>query len=256
MRRTLVCVPFGGGSAISYQPLARALPAGTDLYAVALPGHEIDGEPDLRPLEEVAQECADAVLELPGGALSVYGHCAGVALAVEVVRRLEAAGRAVDRLFLGASYPFYQPTALGRAMRRLRRTSRSPRRRWAPCPGPAADRAEMRYLQSIGGFAGVADDDVLAAVMRAFRHDVAEASRYFSAYWSRRGGTPPLATPITFIAGTEDPLTPRYQRRVRLWQRVSRSVELAIVPGGGHYFHQHQPEILAKIIEEGAHGHH
>ena len=257
---TLVCVPFGGGSAISYRPLAGVLPPEVELVAVSLPGHDIGGEPELRPLEEVAQETVEAVLQRAGGPTSVYGHCAGVALAVEVTRRLEAAGRPVDRLFLGGSFPFYEPGPVGRVMQRglTAMVSRGMLRVSASTVGltgndrPGADVAEMRYLRSIGGFDGVVDDEALAFVMRAFRHDVTEASRYFSARWRRRSDTPQLTTPITFIAGTDDPLTPRYEQRWRMWDRFSPSVEMATVPGGGHYFHQQQPDIVAKILESAA----
>jgi len=254
---TLVCVPFGGGSAIAYRPLARALSADTALLAVAMPGHEIGGESGLHPLEDVAQECAEAVLSRCDGQVSVYGHCVGVALAVEIVRRLESAGRKVERLFVGGSLPFYRPGVSGRVLarglgalagRRILRvtdltvgtTTRD---------SPAADRAEMRYLRSIGGFANDIDPDVLAFVMRAFRHDVTEGSRYFSEHWGPGIHTPALTTPITFIAGTDDPLTLLWDRKAQLWQRFSRSVNVAAVPGGKHYFVQHQPETLAMIIE-------
>jgi surfactin synthase thioesterase subunit len=107
----------------------------------------------------------------------------------------------------------------------------------------------MRYLRSIGGFASDIDSDVLAFVMRVFRHDVAEGGRYFAENWSPGTDTPPLATPITFIAGTDDPLTLLWDRQAKLWLRFSRSVDLAAVPGGKHYFVQHQPGTLAMIIE-------
>ena len=254
---TLVCVPFGGGSAIAYQPLARALSADTALLAVCVPGHEPGGEPGLRRLEEVAQECAEAVLSRCDGQISVYGHCVGVALAVEMVRRLESAGRKVERLFVGGSLPYYRPGPVGRAVQRGLGALAS--RRILPVSDitvgstardtPAANRAEMRYLRSIGGFASDIDADVLAFVMRAFRHDVAEGGRYFADYWSPGTTTPPLATPITFIAGTDDPLTLLWDRQAKQWQRFSRSVNLAAVPGGKHYFVQHQPDSLAMIIE-------
>lgn len=228
---TLVCVPFGGGSAIGYQPLAGSLDPGLALLAVALPGHELGGDPGLRPLGEVAQDVVDEILKNVDGPVSVYGHCVGVALAVEVVRRLEAAGRSVERLFLGASYPFYES--------RIRRRRRE---------GPAADQVEMRYLQSLGGFTGVVEDDELAFVIRAFRHDAAAAQAYFSEHWPRRGRTRPLAAPITVVVGTDDPETPAHERKHRVWERFGSSVELATVPGGGHYFLQQQPEALAAII--------
>ncbi|MFY1652868.1 amino acid adenylation domain-containing protein [Solwaraspora sp. WMMB762] len=254
---TLVCVPFGGGSAISYRPLAEVLPPEVALHAVTLPGHDIGGHPELRPLEDVAQETVEAVLRSTSGPTSVYGHCAGVALAVEVARLLEAAGRHVERVLLGGSFPFYDPGPVGRVVQRslAAMVSRGWLRVSANTVGltgndrPGADVAEMRYLRSIGGFEGVVDDEVLAFVMRAFRHDVAQASRYFSTRWTRKSDTPPLAAPITFIAGTDDPLTPRYEQRWRMWERFSRSVELTTVPGGGHYFHQQQPEMVAKILE-------
>lgn len=228
---TLVCVPFGGGSAIGYQPLSGSLDPAIDMLAVALPGHELGGDPELRPLDEVAQSVAEEILKNVEGPVSVYGHCVGVALAVEVVRHLETAGRAVERLFLGASYPYY-----GSRFARRRRE------------GPDADQAEMRYLQSLGGFDGVVQEDELAFVMRAFRHDAGAAQAYFAEHWPRRGRTEPLAAPITVVIGTDDPETPRYERKHRVWERFGSSVDLATIPGGGHYFLQQQPEILATVI--------
>lgn len=255
---TLICVPFGGGSAITYQPLARTLPPDIALLALSLPGHELGGEPELQPLEDVAQAAAEAALTVTDGPISVYGHCAGVALAVELVRRLEAAGRPVERLFLAASYPFYDPGPLGRAVQRVLAAlvRRGMLRVSAITVGttgdsnPAADQAEMRYLRSIGGFDGVVDDDELAFVMRAFRYDVSAGSSYFSLRWPSRTEVPRLAAPITFIAGTEDPLTPGYEHRYRQWERFSGSVELATVPGSGHYFHQQRPEVVTRIVAQ------
>jgi len=269
---SLVCVPFGGGSAIAYRALAGRLSAEVSLLAVTLPGHEPGSQVPLEPVREVAEQCADAVLALPPGPVAVYGHCAGVALAVEVVRRVEAAGRSVERLFLGASYPFYEPRWFGRTTQRVlaalvhsgwlrvgARTVGTTRVGVAE-----ADGAEVRYLRAIGGFGTDVDDETIAFVMRAFRHDVAEGGRYFAEVWTR-GTEPwlaepseprtPLSAPITFIAGTDDPLTAGYQRGVRLWDRFSTSVDLAVIPEGSHYFLQNQPEALAAVIERSLDAH-
>ncbi|WP_431873271.1 amino acid adenylation domain-containing protein [Amycolatopsis sacchari] len=255
---TLVCVPFGGGSAITYQPLSAALPPDIALLAVSPPGHEIGGDPGLRPLEEVAREAADAVCETVEGPVSVYGHCAGVGLAVELVRRLEAAGRPVERLFLGGSYPFYEPGGFGRLVQRWTSAlvnrgmmAVSARTVGTSATGTAeADRAEMEYLKSIGGFQGDLGDDELAFVMRAFRHDVSGAARYFTERWPVRADNTPLAAPITVLAGTADPLTPKPGRRYRSWRRFATDVELVTVDEGGHYFHQEQPDVVANAIKE------
>lgn len=256
--RALVCVPFGGGSAIAYRQLAGALPPDITLHAVTLPGHEPGGDRTLAPVEDAAAEAAQAVLTLPAGPVAVYGHCAGVAAAVEIVRRVEAAGRPVERLFLAASYPFYAPRAVGRMLQRgaaalvragVLRVSAATIGTSGDGRGET-DRADMRYLRSIGGFANDVDDETLAFVMRAFRHDVREGGRYLSGRWSRRAAdaAPKLRAPITFIAGTDDPLTPRYDRRVRMWDRYSDHVDMATVDGGQHYFLQQQADELAAII--------
>ena len=268
----LVCVPFGGGSAIAYRALAGHLSPDVSLQAVTLPGHEPGSDPRLRSVDAIADECAAAVLALPPGPVAVYGHCVGVALAVEVVRRVEAAGRPVERLFLGASFPFYEPRRIGRAMQRVlaalvqRGWLRVGARTVGTTRGtvPEADEAEVRYLRSIGGFGSEVDDETIAFVMRAFRHDVTEGGRYFAEVWTR-GTEPwlsepaepptPLSTPITFIAGTADPMTSGYGRGVRLWDRFSSSVDLAVIPEGSHYFLQDQAEALAGVIEKSLDAH-
>lgn len=87
--RTLACVPYGGGSAITYRGLAEALPQDVALLALAVPGHELGADDEPRPVEEVARDAAEAVAKVVDGPVAVYGHCAGVALAVELARCLE-----------------------------------------------------------------------------------------------------------------------------------------------------------------------
>lgn len=207
---TLVCVPFGGGSVISYQPLAAALPGQFALYAVALPGHEPGDDSECQPVEDVARDCAREILEFVEGPVSVYGHSAGIAVAVELTRLLEAAGRRVDRLFVAASYPFY-----GRG--------------WA-------DTLVARSIES---------GEVVRA---AAAHDLSAGRRYFSREWPRHTPTGSLAAPITFIVGAEDSATRGYERRYRRWERFGSAVDLKCVPHAGHYFHQREPAALADII--------
>jgi amino acid adenylation domain-containing protein len=233
-KHTIVCTPFGGGSAITFKPLADALSSGIELLAVSIPGHELGGDPELRPVEAVAEACVDELLK-KDGPLSVYGHCVGSALAVEIVRRLEEAHRPVERFFIGGVYPFYEVRMVEAIF--LRRAI------------DPSDEDEIRYVKSLGGFTGTVGDEELAFVMRAFRHDLNEGRAYFSRRWPRLRSVKQLSAPITFIASTDDPETPNYEKRYKLWERFSPSVELKIIPGGGHYFAQHQPRALARIIE-------
>jgi pimeloyl-ACP methyl ester carboxylesterase len=36
----------------------------------------------------------------------------------------------------------------------------------------------------------------------------------------------------------------------RAWRRFGAEVELVTMPGGNHYFHQHQPEPVSRVLEE------
>jgi surfactin synthase thioesterase subunit len=235
-RCTLICVPYGGGNAVAYYPLARALPGDIALESVALPGHDFGAEEPLRPLEEVARACAEEIRRGVDGPIAVYGHCIGVALAVELTRRLEAAGRDVRHLFLAGSYPFPRKKILGLDLARV-----IPFERWE------TDQRVMRYLRSLGGFEEVVEPGDLAFVMRNFRHDGAGARRYFTERYAERDPEP-LRAPITFVAGADDPETPHFERRYTQWRRFGDSVGLAVVPGGGHYFLKHDATTLAGII--------
>lgn len=255
---TLVCVPFGGGSAVTYQPLAAVMPAAVDVLAVSPPGHELGGDGELRLLEEVAEAACEEIRSTTRGPVSVYGHCAGVGLAVEIVRRLEASGRPVDRLFLGGAYPFYRPGRVGRLVQRtlsalvargLLRVS-SLTVGTSEVGGAVADRAEMEYLRSIGGFEGSITEQELEFVMRAFRHDVATAADYFTRRWPPRVATDRLAAPVTVLLGTEDPLTLRPRRRYRAWARFGRELDLVTLAGAGHYFYQHNADAVAAAVAE------
>src|SRR5690606_39586802 len=100
--RSLVGVPYGGGSAAVYQPLADALPAGHRLFSVAIPGHDIGRDEAVLPVHELAERCVDEILAKVDGPLALYGHCAiGSALIAEIARRRERRGRGVEAGYLG-----------------------------------------------------------------------------------------------------------------------------------------------------------
>ncbi|MGH3682614.1 MAG: amino acid adenylation domain-containing protein, partial [Natronosporangium sp.] len=96
---TVVCIPYGGGSAAAFQPLATAFAAtapGVAVLAAELPGHD-SARPDepLRPLPELVDVLAAELAGQTTGPIVLYGHCVGTALAIALARRLEAAGATV-----------------------------------------------------------------------------------------------------------------------------------------------------------------
>src|SRR5262249_50634660 len=58
----LVCIPYGGGSAVVYQPLADVLPTGYRLFALAIPGHDVGIDEQHMAFGDLAQACVDEIL--------------------------------------------------------------------------------------------------------------------------------------------------------------------------------------------------
>ncbi len=237
-RATVICVPYGGGSAAAYQPLAAALPDDVAVLAIELPGHD-PARPDepFLPLAECVERCAAEVRTRVAGPVLVYGHCVGTAAAVALAHRLEQDGREVAAVVLGAGFPAARLpgrlfTALGRIL---------PTDRWQ------SDRALRELLRAMGGLPDGLDEAGAAAMTRALRHDAREAEAWFSRLL-QDGLTPRLRAPILSVVGERDRATEFAPERCREWTVVADRVSLVSIPGAGHYFLKHQADLLAVAI--------
>ncbi|WP_326552168.1 non-ribosomal peptide synthetase/MFS transporter [Micromonospora sp. NBC_01813] len=234
---TLVCVPYGGGSAVVYQPLADALPAGYRLLSVAVPGHDIGLADEPAPIEEVAGGVVAEILARVEGPLILYGHCGpGGALAVEVARRLEAAGRELDAVYLGAVFPFGRPTGgIFGPLLRLRLVERI-----------RSDRIYRTWLQAQGTSIGSLDPDEVAFLIRAMRHDARVSEDYFTALL--RDQVTKLRAPVISVVGERDRGTDFHEERFQEWHFLSDRTALAVVDEAGHYFLKYRADELAEIV--------
>ncbi|MFE3453771.1 amino acid adenylation domain-containing protein [Nonomuraea sp. NPDC059194] len=234
-RRTVLCVPYGGGSAAAYGPLATALAerdADTAVLAVELPGHD-PARPD-EPMLSLP-ELVDAILaELPASdQVVLYGHCVGSAPATELAFRLEQAGVPVAGLFVGGSFPDAQlPGRLSAWWNR-----RFPSSRWS------SNRSQRDFLRTLGLEEDAGD---VSLMIRALRHDVEEATTWFTEELTapRR-----LSAPVLCVIGERDRATDLYQERYREWGAFADRVSLAVIPKAGHYFLKHQADQVAALID-------
>ncbi|MFG3709003.1 amino acid adenylation domain-containing protein [Micromonospora sp. NPDC047670] len=236
---TLLCVPYGGGSAVVYQPLADALPAGYRLLSVAVPGHDIGLADEPAPLADVAADVVAEVLARVEGPLILYGHCGpGGALAVEVARRLEAAGRDLLAVYLGAVFPFARPAGgpLGPLLRlRLAERLRS-------------DRIYRTWLQAQGTAVGSLAPDEVRFLVRAMRHDAEVSEEYFTDLMRQR--VTPLRAPVISVVGDRDRSTDYHEERYREWHFLTDRTALVVVDEGGHYFLKYRAAELAEIVTD------
>ncbi|MFJ2477941.1 amino acid adenylation domain-containing protein [Streptomyces sp. NPDC087659] len=238
---TVVAVPYSGGSAVAYQPLADALPPSWALRALELPGHD-QGRPDepLLPAFEVADRVLTELGSITGPVL-LYGHCLGSAVTLEIARRAEQAGVDLVGVGLGASFP----------------TARLPGRffdwfyRLIPSDRFVSDREYISYLRARGGFTDLDDPEQERFVLRNVRHDARDAEEYFTAAFQEENPAR-LRAPVLSVVGARDRVTELYEERHHEWEHFSDQVDLAVLPRAGHFFVKTHPEPLARVLVEHA----
>ncbi len=237
---SLVCLPYAGGSAISFQPLAQAMPKNHSLYAVALPGHDFSNPNEQPwPFDTIARTCAEEIKRRISGPLALYGHCAGSALAIEIARLLEAAGVAVETVYVGAAFP--NTRMPGRFFDFLARSGWLDRL--------SGDRTYQTFFTSLGGFSDVIDQQDIKHIIKNIRRDSQDAEDYFTAALAQREAQK-LRAPVVCIVGDKDPLTEYAQERYHEWEAFSTTARLVVLPQAGHYFLKHRADDVMAIIAE------
>ncbi|MBT8227567.1 MAG: amino acid adenylation domain-containing protein [Dactylosporangium sp.] len=235
---SLVCVPYAGGTAVAYQPLADALPDGYTLYSVAIPGRDIGLDEERLPFDELVERCAAEVLDTVEGPLAIYGHCgAGGSFAVALARRLEAAGRSIDVVYTGAGFPTARPT--GRIMSFLSRIARRDRLR--------GNRVYENWLRSMGVDTAELDPGQAESIISNMRRDALTAEEYYTRLFASPVAVR-LNAPIISVIGEQDPATEFYQERYQEWQFLTDSTALVVLDEAGHFFLKYRAEELAQIV--------
>jgi amino acid adenylation domain-containing protein len=225
---SLVCVPYGGGNVVAYQPLADALDERFALWSVDLPGHDLADTTPLAAIEDVAVRCAEEIRDRIDGPIALYGQCAGTAATLALSRRLEAIGVPVLATFMGAALP---DNDLEWSWRMVQQGS---------------DEQLFGHMRRLGGFDGVLDDHDIAGILAVVRHDLAEMVQLYLR--EADGSIPTLTGPVHCVVGDTDPATEGYETRYRDWDRYGTGVTLSVVAGGGHYFCKYQPGEVAAIV--------
>ncbi|MBG0832464.1 amino acid adenylation domain-containing protein [Planomonospora sp. ID67723] len=231
---SLVCVPYGGGSAIVYQPLADALPEGNALYSVAIPGHDVGLSEEALPFHELVERLAAEILQGVDGPLVLYGHCGvGSAITVGVARRLAEQGRDVEAVYIGAMFPFARlKGVVGSWQTRLEKLRHN--------------RQYANWLKGMGVDTDDLDPEQADRIIGNMRADSRAAEEYFTTLLDRRAD--PIPAPIISVVGSEDPVTDYYAERYREWEFITGTTGLVVLDRAGHFFLKHRAEELAEIV--------
>ncbi len=225
----LVCFPHVGGSAVFFARMAQSLSPRIDTLAVQYPGRmERMSEPFAATLTDLADEVA-AALTAPAsaddGPLALFGHSMGAVVAFEVARRLQAAGRPCDRLFVSGRAA---PTAQHReSLSRL------------------DDRALIEEMQRIGGTDPrlFEDPELAALLLGVIRADYGLLEKY------RFEPEPLLDCAVTALNGDADPrVSPAAAAG---WAARTRGTFRAITLRGGHFYLAEQTAQVVAVVEAG-----
>jgi surfactin synthase thioesterase subunit len=175
----LVCLPWAGSGAGPFRPWGEWLAPEVETWAVRLPGRESRlAEEPIDDLAQLVGELADELPVAPDRPFSLFGHCSGALIAVELAYELRRrGGREPSRLFLASH---------------------------EPVPARLASRLESRDMREVLAGLGPASEELvqheeLLELMRpAIEADVRVAES-----WDPRP-RPPLSIPISVLAGDAD----------------------------------------------------
>ncbi|MFJ3824478.1 non-ribosomal peptide synthetase [Streptomyces nodosus] len=231
----LVCFPYAGGNAVNYRPMADTLAgSGPAVHAVDLPGHDLAARSEaFAPMAQVVGQVVDEIIEHGLDRVMLWGHSSGAAPALETARRLRERGVDVKRVFLAAQL-------LGTAAER----------RAALAELSALSDADIAStLTSDNGYTELGEFHArhAAHIGAAYRHDCADAHRYFAELLEN----PPavrLPVPVTVVVAADDPHTAGFRDRFRDWELLAEQVELVELADGGHYFLRTRPAGAAQAV--------
>ncbi len=234
-----ICIPYGGGNAITYKPLADVLPEGYKLYAVQVPGHDyLSANKELKPLDEVAQICLEEIKTKVRGPIAIYGQCVGGALAIKLAQLLEEEKIEIIGVFQAANFPDSRlPGKLFALINKL-----FPEERFL------SDKVYKEMLKSIGGGDETLNKEEQAFMLKGMRHDSKASLDFFTEAANAKEGPQKLKAPICCIIGEKDRTTEFYAERYLEWELFSDQVNLKVIEGGGHFFHKHQTRELKDIL--------
>lgn len=222
-RLRLFCLPFAGGSAVTYRSWTSAIPDWIEVCPVELPGHGTRfREAPLTTMEAVVDDLLVAVAPLADRPVALFGHSMGARIARQVAQRL---GARVVHLFASASPAAHLPV----------------RRRVAHLPEPEL----IDELRRLGGTPPAVLDQpkLLEVFLPIVRADLALLDRYVGR------ADPRLECPITAFSGNADPEVKLAD--VRAWEQHTSSELKVVTFDEGHFFlEERQGEVLAVVVEQ------
>jgi medium-chain acyl-[acyl-carrier-protein] hydrolase len=222
-RMTIFCIPFAGGSAAAYRPLAELMPADIAVCPLELPGRATRvREQPFSHATLLATAITQALRPYLHRPYAIFGYSLGALMALEVARQIRREQRPLpEHLFVAARHAAHWP---------------SPH----PTRYMRTDAELIDELRHLGGTPEevLANQDLLQFLLPFLRADFTLDDTY------EHQNEPAFAGPLTAFGGLEDPGVSRDS--LEAWRDFSTGVCRVYMYPGGHFF---IPEAWPRIAE-------
>lgn len=227
-RLRLFCFPYAGGGASAYRSWTSLLPAGIELCAVQLPGHEsFHDQPAFTSMDALVERLTGELLPYLDCPFIVFGHSMGALIAFEWLRHLRGRGDFKPVSLVVSGHPAPQLPD--------------------PMP-PIHGMPDALFLQELQErYEGLPPEilssrELIAFMLPTLRADFELVENY--AY--RRGE--PLECPVSIFSGLEDAGVTHDQ--LAAWRTQTRGEFRFRYFGGGHfYLRSAQSSVVASILQ-------
>jgi surfactin synthase thioesterase subunit len=220
----LICLPYAGGSAATYVPWARLLPAEVELIALQPPGR--GSRMNEAPHAQMQPLVADLMRVFPGitgRPYVLFGHSLGSRVAFEVTLQCQLKGIPLPARFIASGS----------------RAPHLPKREQ-----PIHDLPDAQFVEALRDLDGTPEEilnnsELIQWLLPLLRADFRIADEHLALPTT-------LNCPLTVLAGTEDETVSPAEARA--WQDLTTG-ELDIHwVTGGHFFVEHNREwVLEKV---------
>jgi medium-chain acyl-[acyl-carrier-protein] hydrolase len=224
----LFCFPHAGGRASVFHTWHRELPADIEVCAIQPPGRATRmGEPAPADVPALVAQLGPAVAPMWDRPCVFFGHSLGALVSFELARWMRRHyGRVPEQLFVsGRRAPQFPDT-------------RDPLH-------AAPEDVLLEAVRKMGGTPAevLVEPELLRCVLPVLRADLRIAETY--AYVDE----PPLACPITALAGADDPTTS--EDNIAAWHTQTSSLFSKHVLDGGHFFVEtNRRRVLDVLVRE------
>jgi medium-chain acyl-[acyl-carrier-protein] hydrolase len=208
----LIVFHHAGGSAATYFPMSRHLPASWDIALLDLPGRgkRVAAQP-LTAMASVVQRAIADLEPLRDVPVALFGHSLGAILAWEVARAWSAAGEPPQWVGVSGRVPGRHVVGSG-PLHKL------------------DDSALMAELTALGGVPAWLDStpEFRTRFLRLTRADLTAVESY------RPGPQDPLPCPLASYGGADDPWAP--PAAMQGWARLTTARFTQRTYPGGHFY--------------------